>query len=109
MYKNPKYDRHQHGLTSVVHKFFDKKWTATHANKFASSSTQSGAGTNSKHQQLAEELHKLTQWRFQQDSDTMDTVSAPAPKKIKNKKKKVYLDLKSLGSALSAFSSNLKI
>ena len=42
---NPKYDRYQRGLTSVVYKLFDKKST--------------GSGINSiSNQQLASELHK---------------------------------------------------
>ena len=35
--KNPKYDGYQGGLVSMVYKFFDKKVSATRANKFAGS------------------------------------------------------------------------
>ena len=35
--KNPKYDWYQRGVTSMVYKFFDKKTSATCANKFAGS------------------------------------------------------------------------
>ena len=46
--KDPKYDRYQRGLASMVYKFFDKK--------------SEGSGVNTKfapqNQQLAEELHK---------------------------------------------------
>ena len=35
--KNLKYDGCQHGLVSMVSKFFDKKTSATRANKFAGS------------------------------------------------------------------------
>ena len=45
--KNPKYNEYQHGLASVVYKFFEKK--------------TSGSGINNENmsdQQLAEELHK---------------------------------------------------
>ena len=34
--KNPKYDGHQRGITSMVYKFFDKKTSATQ-NKLSSS------------------------------------------------------------------------
>ena len=35
--KSPKYDGYQHELASMVYKFFDRKTSATHANKFACS------------------------------------------------------------------------
>ena len=45
--KNPKYDRYQRGLASMVYKFFDKKLTG------------SGVHIEVKHnEQLAKELHK---------------------------------------------------
>ena len=44
--KNPKYDRYQKGLASMVYKFFDKK------------SAGSGVNTNVNNEKLAEELHK---------------------------------------------------
>ena len=45
--KNPKYDRYQRGLASMIYKFFDKK-------------SASGSGNNEIKQnlQLAKELHK---------------------------------------------------
>ena len=52
--KNPKYDKYQRGLASMVYKFFDKK--------------TSGGAVKSKfmlNQQLAEELQKLIIRRFQ--------------------------------------------
>ena len=49
--KNPKYDRYQRGLASMVYKFFDKK--------------SEGSGIVSKEDmQLAEELHKLIIKKF---------------------------------------------
>ena len=52
--KNPKYDRCQRALASVVYYFFDKK------------STRIGVGNNEIKQnlQLAEELHKPIIWKF---------------------------------------------
>ena len=45
--KNPKYDRYQRGLASMVYNFFDKKLTG------------SGVSTEVKYnEQLAKELHK---------------------------------------------------
>ena len=45
--KNPKYDRYQEGLASMVYKFFDRK------------SKESGVNTEVKHnEKLAKELHK---------------------------------------------------
>ena len=52
--KNPKYDKYQRGLASMVYKFFDKK--------------TSGGAVKSKfmlNQQLAEELQKLIIRRFE--------------------------------------------
>ena len=49
--KNPKYDRYQRGLASMVYKFFDKK--------------SKGSGVNIPlefNEQLAEELHKPITW-----------------------------------------------
>ena len=37
--KNPKYGEYQRALLSMVFNFFDKKSSATRANKFASSNT----------------------------------------------------------------------
>ena len=50
--KNPKYDRYQRGLTSMVYNFFDK--------------TSSGSGFNMhvNNGKLAEELHKLILKKF---------------------------------------------
>ena len=49
--KNPKYNRYQRGLSSMVYKFFVKK--------------SSGSGIKSmSNQQLADELHKLVIKRF---------------------------------------------
>ena len=53
--KNLKYDGYQKGLASMDYKFFDKKTSATRANKFASRSMKNG---NISHKELAEELHK---------------------------------------------------
>ena len=32
--KNPKYDRYQRGLNSMIYNLFDKTFSASHANKF---------------------------------------------------------------------------
>ena len=61
--KNPKYDRYQRDLASMVYKFFDKKISATRAqsetlateNKFAGSCIKN---ENISNNELAEELHK---------------------------------------------------
>ena len=61
--KNPKYDRHQRGIASMVYKFFDKKPSAMGAR----SETLAGSGIkneNISNKQLAEELHKLIIRRF---------------------------------------------
>ena len=52
---NPKYHGYQRGLASMVYNFFDKKTSATRANKFAGSGIEN---ENLSDQQLAEELHK---------------------------------------------------
>ena len=57
--KNPKYDRYQRGLASMVYNFFDK--------------TSSGSGFNMhvNNGKLAEELHKLILKKFIQDLKTI--------------------------------------
>ena len=54
---NPKYDRYQCGLASVVYKFYDSKSrdTATHI----------GTGIFSEDQQFANELYKLINRKYQ--------------------------------------------
>ena len=44
--KNPKYDGYQRGLPSMVYKCFDKKTSATRANKFARRGIKSENITN---------------------------------------------------------------
>ena len=57
--KNPKFDGDQHGLASMVYKFFDKNM----------SNTKLGTGTNcdvvSEKKENAEELHKLIITKFE--------------------------------------------
>ena len=53
--KNPKRDGYEKGLASMVHDFFDKKISATRANKFAGSGIKT---ENIPNQDLAEELYK---------------------------------------------------
>ena len=53
--KNTKYNGHQRGLASMVYRFFDKKTSATCANKFAGSSIKN---ENISNKELDEELHK---------------------------------------------------
>ena len=53
--KNPKYDGYQRDFASMVYKLFDKKTSATRANKFAGSGIKN---ENMSDQQLEEELHK---------------------------------------------------
>ena len=53
--KSPKYDGYQRGLASMVYKFFNKKTSATRANKFSSSGIKN---ENMSDPQLPEELHK---------------------------------------------------
>ena len=48
---NPKYDRYQRGLASMVHEFFDKMTSATRANKFPGIKNE-----NISNKELAEEL-----------------------------------------------------
>ena len=50
--KNPKYDRYQRGLTSMVYNFFDKM------------SSGSGFNMHVNNGKLAEELHKLILKKF---------------------------------------------
>ena len=61
--KNPKYDGYQRGLTSMVHKFFDKR-SVSLTNKSAKGD---GANNEIKQiEQLAEELHKPITKKFQE-------------------------------------------
>ena len=53
--KDPKYDGYQRGLASNFSRFFDKKTSATSANKFDGSSIKN---ENISNKELAEELHK---------------------------------------------------
>ena len=55
--KNPKYDRYQRGLASMVYKFFDKKSKG--------GSVNIPVGFN---EQLAKELHKLIIRKFKKSS-----------------------------------------
>ena len=50
--KNPKYDRYQRGLPSIVYKFFDKK------------SKGRGINIDANNEKLAKELHKLIIRKF---------------------------------------------
>ena len=62
---NPKYDRYQRGLASMVYKFFEKK------------SSGSGITTNEFNYQLANELHKPVIKRFKKrkvDSSFKDNI-----------------------------------
>ena len=59
--KNQKYDGYQRGCASFIYKFFDKKCSATRANKFAGSSVRSEIMPK---QDLAEQLHKLIIRKF---------------------------------------------
>ena len=56
MQKNPKYDRYQRGLASMVYKFSDKK-SASLTNKFVKGSGVATLGLESS-KQLTEELNK---------------------------------------------------
>ena len=61
--KNPKYDRYQRDLASMVYKFFDKKISATRAQSETQATENKFAGSCIKHEnisnnELAEELHK---------------------------------------------------
>ena len=53
--KNPKNDGYERGLASMVHKFSDKKTSATHTNKFCGSGIKN---KNISNKELAEELRK---------------------------------------------------
>ena len=53
--KDPKYDGHQRGLASMVHKFFDKK---TKGSGFTTLANKSAIKSILQNEQLAEELHK---------------------------------------------------
>ena len=59
--KNPKYDRYQRGLTSMVYKFFDKKLKGSGIN------TEVNPG-----EQLAEELHKPIIRNFKKEQFIQD-------------------------------------
>ena len=59
--KNPKYDGYQRGVASMVYKSFNKKTSATRANKFAGSGIKN---ENMSDRQLAEELHKPITKKF---------------------------------------------
>ena len=59
--KNPKYDRYQRGLTSMVYKFFDKKLKGSGIN------TEVNPG-----EQLAEELHKPIIKNFKKEQFIQD-------------------------------------
>ena len=71
---NPKYDGYQRGVASLVYKCFEKKSSATGANKFV------GCGFKSEiisDQQLAEELYKGTITKFEKvklDSPFIDNI-----------------------------------
>ena len=52
--RNPKYDRYQRGLASVVYKFFDKKSAGSGVNTHANNEHPLDLAT----EKLAEELHK---------------------------------------------------
>ena len=55
--KNPKYDRYQRGLASMVYKFFDKKLSS--GSGIAALANKSAANNKTKQYiQLAAELHK---------------------------------------------------
>ena len=64
--KNLKYDGYQHGLAWMVHKFFDKKTSATHAQsetlptraKWNKSAGSGIKNENISNKELAEELEK---------------------------------------------------
>ena len=53
--KDPKYDRYQRGLASMVYKFFDKKTKGSGATTLENKSAIKSIPQN---EQLAEELHK---------------------------------------------------
>ena len=67
--KNPKYDRYQRGLASMVYKFFDKKstlltWSETLATRGKSASGCGIKNENMLNKELAEELRKPTIRKF---------------------------------------------
>ena len=58
--KNPKYDRYQRGLASMVYEFFDKKTKGSGVTDVNKSATKSIP----QNEQLAEELHELIIRKF---------------------------------------------
>ena len=71
---NPKYDGYQRGVVSLVYKRFEKKSSATGANKFVGSGVKSEIISD---RQLAEELHKGTITKFEKlklDSPFIDNI-----------------------------------
>ena len=71
---NPKYDGYQRGVASLVYKRFEKKSSATGANKFVGSGVKSEIISD---QQLAEELYKGTITKFEKvklDSPFIDNI-----------------------------------
>ena len=71
---NPKYDGYQRGFASLVYKCFEKKSSATGANKFVGSGVKSEIISD---QQLAEELYKGTITKFEKvklDSPFIDNI-----------------------------------
>ena len=71
---NPKYDGYQRGVASLVYKRFEKKSSATGANKFVGSGVKSEIISD---RQLAEELHKGTITKFEKlklDSPFIDNI-----------------------------------
>ena len=61
--KNPKYDRYQRGLASVVYNFSDEK--SSGANASGGAITCANKSTIMSNQKLAEELHKLVIRKFE--------------------------------------------
>ena len=71
---NPKYDGYQRGVVSLVYKRFEKKSSATGANKFVGSGVKCEIISD---QQLAEELYKGTITKFEKvklDSPFIDNI-----------------------------------
>ena len=62
--KNPKYDRYQRGLASMVYKFFDKKTARSGVTTLANKSAVKSIPEN---EQLAEELHKPSIRKFKKE------------------------------------------
>ena len=61
--KNPKYDRYQRGLASMVYKFFDKKFALFTRSETLATRDKSASGSGIKNEnmlnkELAEELRK---------------------------------------------------